>query len=373
MFKEIGTFIMRAGISVGSCYVIYKTMQLLDEIYDEGDQSCRTIKQSKIYTNLWTIENFDTMKGTFDMKSTVFSGTTLDGVLVKWRYRLTQRENGITVDIQCESKETSNQRVEISFTVGSSGSKKYSGIIGAAQFAMGPRYHVLERCNYWTGSLKLRFEVTFIRHILKGDTSGNLQALPEAPSSKMAENFSDLLQNEQFTDVAIKVGSETLRAHKAILAARSTVFGAMFQHDMQESRCNEITIKDMEPRVFREVLRFIYTDKVEGMEQIACELLAAADRYDLDRLKALSEIELCSGITAKTAANTLVFADMHKADALKARALQYIISNLKAIPNWKEVCSANPDLVAEILDEIAKGNNGTEVPADDLDTPIVHL
>ena len=36
---------------------------------------------------------------------------------------------------------------------------------------------------------------------------------------------------------------------------------------------------------FRELLKFIYTGKVEKLQNMADDLLAAADRYQLDRLK----------------------------------------------------------------------------------------
>ncbi|KAL1403683.1 hypothetical protein pipiens_020091, partial [Culex pipiens pipiens] len=130
----------------------------------------------------------------------------------------------------------------------------------------------------------------------------------------------------------------------------------MFQHDMKESQRNEITITDVEPKVFEEVLRFIYTDKVQGLPQMAHELLAAADKYDLARLKVMCEIQLFEGITAATATKTLLFADLHRAKELKARAIELLARNLKAVSNWEEFCRENPDLVAEIMKKVASFN-----------------
>lgn len=188
---------------------------------------------------------------------------------------------------------------------------------------------------------------------ISNDLKGASYDRPTLPKSTLIENYASLLQNDQFADLTITVGSETFRALKAILAARSTVFAAMFQHDMEESQRNKVTIKDMEPKVFKEVLRFIYTDMVEGMEQMACELLAAADKYDLDRLKVMCEIALIEGITVESVTETLIMADLHRAKDLKARAIQFIGENLKAMPDWSEFCRSSPDLVAEILNSIA--------------------
>lgn len=70
-------------------------------------------------------------------------------------------------------------------------------------------------------------------------------------------------------------------AHKAILAARSPVFAAMFEHGMEESRANRVQISDIEPDTLAEVLRFIYTGQVVGVDKMAQELLAAADKVSI--------------------------------------------------------------------------------------------
>ena len=76
------------------------------------------------------------------------------------------------------------------------------------------------------------------------------------------------------------------KAHKAILAARSPVFAAMFEHGMAECRANRVNITDVEPDILAEVLRFIYTGRVIGLDNsvMAQELLAAADKVCLRRL-----------------------------------------------------------------------------------------
>lgn len=65
-------------------------------------------------------------------------------------------------------------------------------------------------------------------------------------------------------------------------------------------------VEDVEAKVFRALLDFIYTDALPDMEMGTGEeegeaqealwlqhLLAAADRYDLQRLKSLCEKKLC--------------------------------------------------------------------------------
>ena len=115
-----------------------------------------------------------------------------------------------------------------------------------------------------------------------------------------------------------------LQAHKAILAARSPVFAAMFEHEMEERKHNRVEISDVDHEVFREMLRFIYTGKASNLERMADDLLAAADKYALERLKVMCEEALCTNLSTENSAEVLILADLHSADQLKAQAIDFI-------------------------------------------------
>lgn len=61
-------------------------------------------------------------------------------------------------------------------------------------------------------------------------------------------------------------------------SARSPVFQAMFEHEMEERKHNRVDITDVDHEVLREMLRFIYTGKASNLEKMADDLLAAADK-----------------------------------------------------------------------------------------------
>lgn len=63
-----------------------------------------------------------------------------------------------------------------------------------------------------------------------------------------------------------------------VSAARSPVFAAMFEHEMEERKHNRVAITDVDHEVLREMLRFIYTGKATNLEKMADDLLAAADK-----------------------------------------------------------------------------------------------
>lgn len=84
------------------------------------------------------------------------------------------------------------------------------------------------------------------------------------------------------------------------------------------------------------LLHFIYWDSLPDMEELtglnskwastlmAQHLLAAADRYGLDRLRLLCESNLCEDVAINTVATTLALAEQHHCFQLKAVCLKFV-------------------------------------------------
>ena len=91
------------------------------------------------------------------------------------------------------------------------------------------------------------------------------------------------------------------------------------------------------------LLHFIYWDDLPDMEElvgstskwastlVAQHLLAAADRYAIERLRLLCEAKLCEGVAINTVATTLALAEQHNCLHLKAVCLKFVAmpENLK--------------------------------------------
>jgi len=98
----------------------------------------------------------------------------------------------------------------------------------------------------------------------------------------------------------------------------------MFEHEMEERKQNRVEIADVDHEVLREMLRFIYTGRATSLDKMADDLLAAADKYALERLKVMCEEALCTNLSIDNVADTLILADLHSADQLKAQAIEFI-------------------------------------------------
>lgn len=182
------------------------------------------------------------------------------------------------------------------------------------------------------------------------------QAQLKVPECCLASDLSALWERNAFSDVTLCVKGREFQAHKSILAARSPVFNAMFEHEMEEKKLNRVEITDVDDEVMKEILRFIYTGKAPNLEKMADDLLAAADKYALERLKVMCEEALCSNLVIDNVAEILVLADLHSADQLKGVAIDYINSHATDVmetSGWKTMVQSHPNLVADAFRALA--------------------
>uniref|UniRef100_A0A182PMX2 BTB domain-containing protein n=1 Tax=Anopheles epiroticus TaxID=199890 RepID=A0A182PMX2_9DIPT len=178
----------------------------------------------------------------------------------------------------------------------------------------------------------------------------------KVPECKLSEDLGTLFDNEKFSDVTLAVGGREFQVHKAILAARSPVFAAMFEHEMEERKQNRVAITDVDHEVLKEMLRFIYTGKAPNLDKMADDLLAAADKYALDKLKVMCEEALCVNLSVETAAETLILADLHSADQLKAQTIDFINTHATDVVEtvgWKNMVATHPHLLNEAYRALA--------------------
>ncbi|XAR71990.1 hypothetical protein NMG60_11018469 [Bertholletia excelsa] len=184
----------------------------------------------------------------------------------------------------------------------------------------------------------------------------------------MGQDLKHLLESEIGCDIVFQVGDEEFKAHKLVLAARSPVFRAQFFGLIGNPNIDKVVLEDLEPSIFKGMLLFIYSDKLPDVNEITgstslCtsaimvqHLLAAADRFGLDRLKQLCEAKLCEEVSVDTVATTLSLAEQHQCPQLKAICLKFAAANLGVVmqsDGFKHLEESCPSLLSELLATIA--------------------
>ncbi|KAL9695382.1 hypothetical protein quinque_014667 [Culex quinquefasciatus] len=180
---------------------------------------------------------------------------------------------------------------------------------------------------------------------------------PKPLPSSLAKDLKTLVGGDKFSDVTILVAGQRFPAHKCILSARSSVFSAMFEHPMQETIENCVSIDDVEPPVIEALLGFIYTDELTSLETMAHALYKAADKYDVPTLKSICRCHILEKLSSETVAETLMLADLYGDLEMKKHVLQFlsvsVVVKVTETDGWKEMVRACPHLVDETIRAMA--------------------
>jgi len=170
------------------------------------------------------------------------------------------------------------------------------------------------------------------------------------PPSSFSEDMRKLLNNPLYSDVIFLVEGQKICATKAHLSARSEHFRALFYGGMRESAADSlepIPLVDISAPVFLLLLEYIYTDMVP--DDLACDLavplLIAAEKYLLDRLKALCEDAIRKCISSDNVIQIMMAAKSHRAEGLKEICMDFIIANEEKIK------TTSPHLFKELIQE----------------------
>jgi len=164
--------------------------------------------------------------------------------------------------------------------------------------------------------------------------------------------------NNVFTDkengynFIINCGDQVFYCHKFMLSARSPVFQAMFQSGLAENEAGSVEIEDIKPNVMIEMLRYIYSGCTLAVEIYGRELLAAADKYQLDKLKNCCEEFLFGTLNVENCIDLILLGDINQAKSLKKAALEFFTKNLRSSDSgdWKNRLKEHPILAVEVME-----------------------
>uniref|UniRef100_A0A0K0G3X7 Speckle-type POZ protein-like (inferred by orthology to a human protein) n=1 Tax=Strongyloides venezuelensis TaxID=75913 RepID=A0A0K0G3X7_STRVS len=172
------------------------------------------------------------------------------------------------------------------------------------------------------------------------------------PQSKLSLDYGNLYDSPLFFDCVIKVEDTEIRVHKVVLAARSPVFYNIFNSKSDESQTNIIEIKDFNVEVVKEMLKYIYTDEVSDIQNMANQMFEIASKYELHRLKAISEQFMCNSLSIENVCEGFALSDQYPTERLKKCCQKLILENieyLKETKEWEKFILVRPLLLQSLL------------------------
>ncbi|CAK8671392.1 speckle-type POZ protein B-like [Clavelina lepadiformis] len=335
---------------------------------------CYTQVKVVKFSYMWTINNFSFCREEMGevLRSSTFSSDANDKM--KWCLRVNPKgldeesKDYLSLYLLLVSCHKSEVRAKFKFSILNSKREETKAMESqrAYRFVQGKdwgfkkfirRDFLMDETNGLLPDDKLTLfcEVSVVQESVNISGQSNMMQL-KVPDCKLSKDLESLLEESHFTDCTFSVKGKEYKAHKAIVAARSPVFRAMFEHEMEESKFNRVEISDITQDVFKSMLTFLYTGKSPDLDQMASQLLAAADKYALDRLKVMCEESLCSNLSVENVAETLILADLHNASQLKSMAIDFINNHALDVMEtggFTYMVTSHPTLVAEAFRALA--------------------
>ncbi|KAL7298243.1 hypothetical protein TKK_0009229 [Trichogramma kaykai] len=163
--------------------------------------------------------------------------------------------------------------------------------------------------------------------------------------------------NTEFSDVELITSDENhIPAHRAILAVSSPVFKAMFTHDMLEKKCNSVTITDIPYNILVEMLRYIYTgDIVSTKTDVVLEILAVADKYQIENLKIKCGKILNANLSPENSIQILLAAQKYNAEQLESKIQNFLKLNSKSTIDPKNLNKMTKPVLVKLLQSFIEG------------------
>ncbi|TRY99299.1 hypothetical protein DNTS_003990 [Danionella cerebrum] len=114
--------------------------------------------------------------------------------------------------------------------------------------------------------------------------------------SRLLAIVADLYQQEQYSDLKVKIGHQCLSAHKFVLAARSETWSLA-----NLASTSELDLSDAKPEVAIAMLRWAYTDDLEsnGDDGFLIDLMKLANRFQLHLLRERCEKGVMSSVNVR--------------------------------------------------------------------------
>ncbi|XP_076655273.1 TD and POZ domain-containing protein 2 isoform X1 [Halictus rubicundus] len=204
----------------------------------------------------------------------------------------------------------------------------------------------------------------------------------ENEKHNLSQDMARLLKRPNGADTKLVCGGlndAEIPVHSNIIAARSSVLAEMISLlgepqvsvkskvniaedkalDIQNAKEEKgqykfvLELLDLTKEVIEELLRYIYTDHIDNLDNLAPQLLSLAERFGLQGMKELCERNLIETINPENIASRLLVADEFRCSALKRASLTYCEENVTVINKslaWKMMEHVNPELFNEVCE-----------------------
>ncbi|XP_048418506.2 kelch-like protein 25 [Stegostoma tigrinum] len=169
------------------------------------------------------------------------------------------------------------------------------------------------------------------------------------PESVLAQ-LDSLRRQRLFTDVTLRAGRRSFLCHRAVLAACSRYFAAMFGGGLRESGEREVDLRaSVHPEALEPLLDYAYTARLALSDANAERLLQAGDMLQFPDVRDAAAAFLERRLRPSNCLRLLLLSDAHQCRRLRQRARAVCLAHFQRLASGEEFCRLPEATLAELL------------------------
>ncbi|XP_066290529.1 kelch-like protein 20 isoform X1 [Branchiostoma lanceolatum] len=150
------------------------------------------------------------------------------------------------------------------------------------------------------------------------------------------QTLQEFRKSRELCDVIIQVGSSEIPAHRAVLAASSPYFKAMFTSQLCESTQRHVTMREVDGAALDQLITFIYTATMTVDEENVQALLSCATLLQMTGVSAACCQFLEKQLAPCNCLGIRQFADLHSCNQLRNEANKYLHQHFSEVIQEEE-------------------------------------
>ncbi|XP_068706950.1 kelch-like protein diablo [Montipora capricornis] len=182
------------------------------------------------------------------------------------------------------------------------------------------------------------------------EDGGEIQTfLHQQHAGNVLSRLNDLLQRDELCDVTISVEGRAIKAHRAVLAASSQYFNAMFTRKMSEQNQATVEIKGVDFISAQMLIQFAYTAQLTITDSTVQNLFLAADLLQFKWAKDSCVQFIMQQIDIANCLGVRALAERHSCKAMYEAATRYIMENFTKVTKTEDFQTLGSSEVIELI------------------------
>ncbi|XP_061580424.1 kelch-like protein 6 [Cololabis saira] len=183
----------------------------------------------------------------------------------------------------------------------------------------------------------------------KAADGGELPWQDEGLPVELQRGMENLRVNRELTDVTLCVQGHDFPCHRAVLAAASQYFRAMFRSGLKESHEERVEIKGLDSGTMSSLLEYTYTSRALLTQANVQRVLEAASQFQFLRVVDACATFLSKALHLESCIGILNLADSHALPALRTRTQDYITSHFSQVIQLEDFLQLPAESLEAIL------------------------